>query len=86
MHTMRYGPTMKLVTNTKKSNKGKETVMKKLQSFKAPPIILAATNKIEKAVADWYAKHSKKKLMIQTQPEPLEIYPAPPVINMQEEK
>ena len=54
--------------------------MKKLQAYKAPPVILAATSKVEELVRSWYAKHSKKKLMIQTQPEPLEIYPAPPVI------
>ena len=83
---MYYGSRTLIVNSKPLNNKRKErTIMKKLQAFKAPPIILAATNKIEKAVADWYAKHSGKKLMIQTQPEPLQVFPAPPCIGGTEE-
>jgi len=79
---MYYGP-RSLIINSNPLNKRKEpTIMEKLQTFEAPPIILAATNKIEKAVADWYEKHSKKKLTVQTKQEPLEFMPpAPPVIG-----
>ena len=40
MHTLRHGPKI-LVINTKKLNKPKETKLKKLESFKAPKVILS---------------------------------------------
>ena len=79
--TMYYGPRT-LIINGKPLNKRKEpTIMKNLQMFKAPPIILAATSKAEELVRSWYEKHSKKKLKTQTQEEELQFFKAPPVIG-----
>ena len=82
MYTLRHGPKI-LVINTKQLNKRKESNM--LEATKAPPVILSIKNKAEQFVANWYAKHSKRKLKTQTQQEELEFFKAPPCIMEGEE-
>ena len=61
--------------------------MEKLQEIEAPKVILSIKNKAEEFVANWYKKHSKKKMKTQTQEEELQfIPPAPPCIMGEDNK
>jgi len=74
-----------IYTNNETNNKKKETtIMEKLQTFEAPDVIMSIRDKAAEFVANWYAKHSGKKLNTQTQ-EKESIPPAPPCIMQEEE-
>jgi len=66
MHTLRHGPRIKLVTNTKKSNKKEEvnTMCQKLESYKMPPVIMGIENKAEAAVEKWYRDHRQVRNVV----------------------
>jgi len=61
MHTLRHGPTMRLVTNHKTNKEKEVTVMKKFQAYKAPKVILAIKDKAAEIVANHYKKYEKDK-------------------------
>jgi len=80
---MYYG--QKILMINEPLNKPKETVMEKLQTFKAPKVILSIKTWAEEFVDAHYKKPHPQKLTIQNQEEEA-IPPAPPCINLSSEE
>ncbi len=79
MHTLRYGPTMKVNTEQKEV-----TNHQGLEFYEMPPVILATENenKTEQFVTNWYEECEKH---LKTQAD-VAIPPSPPCILAEEEQ
>ncbi len=88
MHTLRYGPKMKLVINTEQKEVENH---QGIELYKMSPVILATENenKTEQFVNNWY-EECEKQLKTQADEDTTEqlaaIPPSPPVILAKEEQ